>query len=209
MKFNDVLTEEKYLLHQDFILDPLKGSKLNLSGADLRAATLSVANLSGANLSGANLRAATLSGANLSGADLRDADLSVANLSGANLRDADLRAATLKGANLSGANLRAATLKGANLSGANLSGANLRDADLRAADLTFIKAGNNIDILTLQLPPYQVVVDRINKIMAIGCKQYEVAEWEDFDDYVIHQMDHEALIFWKQWRETVLLVAKF
>jgi uncharacterized protein YjbI with pentapeptide repeats len=191
MKFNDVLTEEKYLLHQDFITDPLKGSKLYLSGSYL----------SGANLSGSYLRVANLSGSNLSDANLSRSNLSYANLSGSNLRDADLRDAYLNGSDL-----RAANLSGSNLSYANLRAADLSDANLSGSNLTFIKIGNNIDILTLQLPPYQVVVDRINKIIAIGCKQYKVTEWENFDDSSIDAMDHKALIFWKQWRETVLLV---
>jgi hypothetical protein len=179
MKFNDVLTEERYLLHQD----PLKGSKLDLSGA--------------------NLSEADLSGANLSGANLRDANLTYANLSAADLSGADLRYANLRYANLRYASLRAANLSAANLRSTNLMGANLRDANLK-----FIDVGNNIDILTLQLPPYQVVVDRINKIIAIGCKQHKVTEWENFDDSAICKMDQEALIFWKQWRETILLVSK-
>jgi uncharacterized protein YjbI with pentapeptide repeats len=89
-------------------------SDANLSGANLRHATLSLANLSDANLSGANLSHANLSDANLSGA----------NLSGANLSHANLRYANLSGANLRYANLSHANLSHANLSDANLSGAN-------------------------------------------------------------------------------------
>ncbi len=92
--------------HKLWLMDDPKGSRANLSGADL----------SGANLYGADLSRADLYGANLSGANLYGADLSRANLSGANLYGADLY-----GADLSRANLSRANLSGANLSGANLS----------------------------------------------------------------------------------------
>jgi hypothetical protein len=55
--------------------DP-KGTRANLSGADLYGADLSGANLSGADLYGANLSGANLYCANLSGADLSGANLS-------------------------------------------------------------------------------------------------------------------------------------
>ncbi len=64
-----------------------RGSRANLSDADLRSANLSDANLRSADLSDANLRSADLSDANLRGANLRSADLSDANLRGANLPD--------------------------------------------------------------------------------------------------------------------------
>ena len=57
--------------HAEWFADNEKGSRANLSGANL-----SWTNLSGANLSWANLSRATLSVANLSGANLSRANLS-------------------------------------------------------------------------------------------------------------------------------------
>jgi hypothetical protein len=111
-----------------------RGSRANLSRANLSRANLSDADLSRANLSDANLSRANLSDANLSRANLSDADLSDANLSDADLSDADL-----SDANLSDADLRGADLRGADLSDADLRGANLRGADLRGADLRGVK----------------------------------------------------------------------
>jgi uncharacterized protein YjbI with pentapeptide repeats len=89
-KLKDVLDE-----HKKWRIDPLKGKRADLSGANLRGADLRGADLSGADLSGADL-----SGAYLRGADLSGADLSGADLSGADFSDADLRGANLTGANI-------------------------------------------------------------------------------------------------------------
>jgi uncharacterized protein YjbI with pentapeptide repeats len=110
---------------------------IDLAGADLREAALSLANLSGAYLSTANL-----SKASLDAADLREAGLSATNLSDASLSATNLHEADLSTANLSKAYLHATTMSRANVSMANLgaaylSKANLRDADLRDADLTY------------------------------------------------------------------------
>jgi uncharacterized protein YjbI with pentapeptide repeats len=109
---------------------------LDLSGADLSKANLSLADLCGVILSQADV-----CGANLSDADLKGAKLDGANLSGANLVQANLGWADLSGANLSGANLIGATLNWAHLVQTDLSGADLQavslvNADLRGADLT-------------------------------------------------------------------------
>ena len=92
----------------------------NMTGMDLREASLIKANLEGADLSGADLRYANLRRANLSGANLQNARLNHANLPGANLTDADLRGADLSGANLLLANLTDAEVSGANFTNANL-----------------------------------------------------------------------------------------
>lgn len=145
---------EKYAAgERDFggiMLSEANLSRINLSGANLSQAILSIANLSGANLSGANLSYAKmnvtrLSGANLVRANLEGAILNVANmiranLSGANLKDAALiRAemirANLSNAKLTGANLNAADLRESTLRQVDLTGANLNEADLRGSSL--------------------------------------------------------------------------
>ena len=86
--------------------------RLDLSGANLRAAALSGPHLRDANLREADLTGANLSETNLSGADLRGADLFWANLNGADLRRADLSCANLREAKLNRADLSWAMLSG-------------------------------------------------------------------------------------------------
>jgi len=66
----DTELKEYVRLHTLWIQGDPKGSRANLSGANLYGANLSQADLSRANLYGANLSQANLSGANLSRADL-------------------------------------------------------------------------------------------------------------------------------------------
>jgi hypothetical protein len=102
----------------------------DLSGANLRKATLN-----GANLRGANLIRATLRAAHLTRSDLSEANLSEANLNGANLIRANVIRANLNGALFLRADLRGARLIFADLSEAHLGNANLRRANLRGAIL--------------------------------------------------------------------------
>ena len=121
-------------------LDLVDLSNTNLSGANLREASLIGANLDSALLAKADLREAYMLYANLQDANLQDADLREAylrevNLQKANLRGADLQKANLERANLWRANLQRANLVGANLQKASLQKANLQKANLRGADL--------------------------------------------------------------------------
>ncbi|WP_019501008.1 pentapeptide repeat-containing protein [Pseudanabaena sp. PCC 6802] len=115
-------------------------AETDLSGADLRGASLPFAKLSGASLSqadlkGANLYRADFQDADLKGANLGRTELQGANLSGANLSGANLKGARLWRADLSNANLRNANLNIANLDGANLAGTELEGANLEGANL--------------------------------------------------------------------------
>jgi uncharacterized protein YjbI with pentapeptide repeats len=78
---------------------------------------------------------ADLSGANLKWASLPSADLSNANLNGANLQKADLSSAYLSGANLQKADLSMANLSLAKLNGAKLFGARLYESVFGNSDL--------------------------------------------------------------------------
>ena len=40
--------------------------------------------------------------------------------------------------------------------------------------------------------------------MRLGCKRFTHAEWADFTDEQISDMDRHALKFWKQWKEPLL-----
>ena len=112
----------------------------DLSGMLLRRIKLDHALLRNANLAAADLQQANLIGADLRGARLAGADLGAARISGANLQAADIEEAVLVGADLefammARAVLRRARLRGADMSGVNLDGADLREADLREVNL--------------------------------------------------------------------------
>jgi uncharacterized protein YjbI with pentapeptide repeats len=159
-----------------------------------------------ANLGDANLGDANLGDANLSGANLSDA-----NLSGANLGDANLSGANLSGANLSGANLSDANLSGANLGGANLSGANLSDANLGGANLGGAKWRDGIVISKqpIQISGLHWFVTILDQHMQIGCELHSLAEWSEFDDRRIAEMDgRDALRFWRESKDALLGMAR-
>ena len=162
---------------------------VSLRGVNLENADLENADLENANLKNANLENANLINANLRGVDLRGADLINANLRGANLINADLRGVDLRGANLRDADLR----------GVDLRGVYLRGACLRGVDLKYLIADMNI-FHSMQLDTYHIVFDK--EILAIGCQQHTIAQWKNFTDDEISEMDddNDALIWWKKWK---------
>ena len=118
MNYRTITSDELKIIlakHKEWLADPSKGERANLSSADLSHADLRYADLSHADLRYANLSYANLRYANLRYANLRYADLSYANLSYANLSSADLSHADLRYADLRDANLRYANLRYANL----------------------------------------------------------------------------------------------
>ena len=109
--------------------------KLDLSGADLRAAVFKEAELQEAILIKADLRGANLSKAKLQKANLKEAKLQIADLEEAKLDKAQLNYARLTKTKLQKADLIAADLTAADLIAADLIAADLTAADLTAADL--------------------------------------------------------------------------
>ena len=141
------------------------------------------------------LESAVRAGANLDGANLRGANLRGANLYGANLRGADLYGANLRGADLDGANLCGANLCGANLCGANLYGANLRGADLDGEIL------KRTPLTVTGLRWFVLITDGF---LRIGCQRHSHADWANFSDEQIAQMDSHASAFWTTWKAPLL-----
>tara|TARA_R110002096_G_scaffold16876_9_gene57504 strand:+ start:1687 stop:2223 length:537 start_codon:yes stop_codon:yes gene_type:complete len=121
-----------------------------------------------------------------------------ANLRGADLRGADLRGADLREANLCEANLCEANLREADLCGADLRGADLCGADLCGANL-WNTLGNNKEVRSLQLSTYQVTWTKLS--VQIGCQKHTWEEWLTFSDRRIHDMDKNALVWWKTNKE--------
>jgi uncharacterized protein YjbI with pentapeptide repeats len=99
----------------------------NLFQGDFTGMEVRGLDLGGARLRQADLSLAVMNRTNFSRGDLRDIEAYGAVLSSSNLSGANLTNASLVGAYLDGANLNGATLSGANLSGASL---------LRASGLT-------------------------------------------------------------------------
>ena len=112
---------------------------VNLTGAKLFRAELTLADLRRVNLAHAELYRANLAGANLADAILDQAALARANLTDANLTSAKLFHADLYDADLGGADLTDADLNTADLSEARLLGAKLTRTDL--ADVRFSPTG--------------------------------------------------------------------
>ena len=86
----------------------LERGGINLTGARLRQANLSLSVLTGARLSNADLRDSTAYGGVMTRADLRSADLGQASFVGVYLQGANLAGARLDGTNFSGSNLTGA-----------------------------------------------------------------------------------------------------
>lgn len=166
-----------------------KGSRLDLTGANLGDAGLSGVDLSGADLRGANLRDADLTSADLSGANLSGANMSGAQLSGAKLMDAKLNSVNLLDANLVAAGLcgadltpkplrggnaaRETILQGANLSGADLSGANLGDSGVAVSQAQLDQACG----IGTKLSELKLKGDSTVKLTIRPCKEDEWG-WE-------------------------------
>ena len=124
--------------------------------------------------------------------------------SGMSLRDT-LESAVRAGTNLYGANLYGANLDGANLDGANLDGADLRGANLDGADLD----GANLYGEILKRTPLTVTGLRwfvliTGGFLRIGCQRHSHADWANFSDEQIAQMDSHASAFWTTWKAPLL-----
>ena len=87
--------------------------------------------------------------------------------------------------------IEAAVKSGANLDGAYLRGANLGD------DVPF----ENEPLQIIGIGYLVLVMDTHIKI---GCKLYKHAEWENFSDKEISDMDIGALEWWKEWKGFIL-----
>jgi hypothetical protein len=119
-------------------------------------------------------------------------------LRGADLRGADLRGADLRGADLRGANLRYANLQNAVLQDTDLRDTDLRGADLEDADIRWM-FGDGKRIKTID-GHYRIVIMLEYGVMAIGCKQYSIAEWMNFSNVEISKMADDALQWWEVWK---------
>jgi hypothetical protein len=108
---------------------------VDLTGADLKGASLPRAELLGATCHNTNLVSAQMSGADLYNAHLDNANLSLADLTGANLVEAWLQNANLNSVNASSAIFQGAHLEGTQLRGAHLEGADLTDAFVAGANM--------------------------------------------------------------------------
>ena len=173
----------------------------NLAGANLAGAYLAGTYLRGVDFTGANLEGANLEGANLEGASLGEVNFEGANLAGVNLRGAYLAGAYFEGANLTGAYFEGANLEGASFEGAYLAGADLAGASLGGASLGGAN-GINDWIKCIQIETYAIAYTA--EILQIGCEQHPIADWRNFDNRRIAEMDGKpALKFWDKYKDWI------
>ena len=100
----------------------------------------------------------------------------------------------------SGMEMRAA-LEKATQERANLAGANLADAKWRD--------GVVISQQPIQLYGLHWSVTILDAHMQIGCELHSLAEWSDFDDARIVEMDgRDALRFWREHKDALLSMAR-
>ncbi len=167
-------------LHEKWINGNSEGVQANL-----RNCILKNHDLRGVNLSRANLQGSLLSGADLSGADFSGADLSGVNLKFCDLICTDFRNAKLNYADFRGANLERADLQGSNL-------------NYTVGDMKLIKS--------MVCDKYQI--SYTSKMMYIGCQSHSIAEWKDFTDEEIEDMDDEALEWWTKWKTIIFKIVE-
>jgi uncharacterized protein YjbI with pentapeptide repeats len=91
--------------------------------------------------------------------------------------------------------------RGADLRGADLRGVNLQGADLRGVNLQGC-VGNGKEIK--HTTEYFWNISWTKNVLQIGCQQYSVSEWSDFNDEQISKMAHGALEFWRDHKESIM-----
>ena len=152
-----------------------------LIGADLSCCDMRLADFSGAHMSRAVMRGSDFKGANFNSADLQGADLS-----NSNCIEADFTDACLSDTNFSGAKLRNAVLDGDCL-------------DLDGC------IGNGREIKSLRLYPFAAVYTKTK--LQIGCYNFDISDWWEFDDFDITRMGQDIkgpegiqVDMWRQWK---------
>jgi uncharacterized protein YjbI with pentapeptide repeats len=127
-----------------------RGTRVDLSEAELARATLRGADLWGAKAFKADLHEADCTSANFGPALLIGSDLRRARLRGARMGSAKLDGADLSGADLRGASLQSAHFKGATMNGTKLEHADVNDAYfvdvvMDSATLASLAKAKNVD----------------------------------------------------------------
>lgn len=101
--------------------------------------------------------------------------------------------------------LEKAATAGASLAGANLAGANLADAHLAGAKW---RADVVIRQRPIRLSGLLWDVSILDAHMQIGCELHSLAQWAEYDDERIVQMDRQALRFWREHKDGLLALAR-
>ena len=144
-------------------------------------------------------------GANFMYADFMYADFSRTDFSDSDFRFADFMHVSFSDANFSNTSFSNANFSDADFSRANFRRANFRRANFMHADFMYADfryvIGDGKLIKTTQAR-WDIV--RVRDILAIGCKQYSVKEWEAFTDEEIKAMDSRALHWWREWKPKLL-----
>lgn len=91
-----------------------------------------------------------------------------------------------------------ADLSDADLSAADLRGADLHDTKIGSICSLWGTIGNMREIKSLQCDTWIVTYTSTN--MQIGCQLHAIADWWQFSDDDISQMDVRALDWWRVWK---------
>ena len=108
-----------------------------------------------------------------------------------------------------------ADLSGADLSRADLSRANLSRADLSWADLSRANLSRaNDERIIIEKTPIQIATGEYHVIifdahMKIGCEFHSLADWWNFDNERVAQMDGtRSRRFWDIWKAPLMAVCE-
>jgi hypothetical protein len=107
-------------------------------------------------------------------------------------------------ANLADAYLAGANLADAYLADAYLAGANLADAYLAGANL----ADETITIQPIKISGLTWPVLITDGYLRIGCQRHTHEQWQNFTDDEIRAMETGARLFWKSWKEPLMIMCK-
>ena len=119
------------------------------------------------------------------------------NFSGLDFTNSYLKSSILRNVNLERCCLKHADLRFCNFNKSNLTNVNLVDADIRFCE------GNGVEIKNLQSELYKLVYTK--EVLAIGCQQHKIIEWQNFSDEEIYLMDGACgRDWWKENKRTIL-----
>ena len=138
----------------------------------------------------ADFRGSDFRGSNFRYSNFSDSDFSNSDFSDSNFSDSDFSNSDFSDSNFSDSDF----------SDSEFSDSEFSDSNFRGSKHQY-KIGNMREWHSMQLDTYMIVFNK--HILAIGCKQFKIKEWESFTDEEITDMDSGALEWWKKWKDFI------